>query len=216
MMSGLTRRNWLGLSAAGAGLLGGMLTREASSSNGPSPRETIRARYFPDVVLTTHEGKQVRFYDELIKDKLVTINFMYTRCADGSCPIITANLVRVQRLLQDRVGRDIFMNSITLTPEHDTPAVLKKYAKAYGVGPGWSFLTGKAADIELLRRKLGFTDPDPARDANKANHIGMVRYGNEPFQLWAATPGMAKPEWIARSILWVDAPEAPRTALKEN
>jgi protein SCO1/2 len=202
-MMSMTRRFWLAASAAGAGVLGGLLTREARS-DGPSSRERIRARYFPDVVLTTHEGKQVRFYEDLIKDKIVVINLMYTRCADGTCPVTTANLVRVQKLLKDRVGRDIFMYSITLTPEHDTPEVLQRYAKSYRVGPGWLFLTGQPADIEVLRRKLGFTDPDPARDANKVNHIGMVRYGNEPDQLWAAVPGMAKPEWIAESILWAD------------
>jgi protein SCO1/2 len=72
------------------------------------------------------------------------------------------------------------------------------------VGPGWWFLTGKPEDIELLRRKLGFTDPDPARDADKANHIGNLRYGNEPLQLWAACPGMSNPKWIAESISWVE------------
>src|SRR2546428_9926387 len=98
-------------------------------------RDVIRDRYFPNLVLTTHEGRRVRFYDDLIKDRIVTINFMYTQCEDGRCPLTTANLVRVQKLLKDPVGRAIFMYPFTLTPEHDTPSVLKKYATAYGVGP---------------------------------------------------------------------------------
>jgi protein SCO1/2 len=70
--------------------------------------------------LTTHEGKKVKFYDDLIKDKIVIINFMYVKC-EGTCPGTTANLVKVQKLLGDRVGKDIFMYSITLKPEEDTP-----------------------------------------------------------------------------------------------
>ena len=201
-MEDLSRRTWVAMSAL-APVAVGLLTRESRTEE-ISAREMIRERYFPNVVLTTHEGKQVRFYDDLLKDKIVTINFMYTQCADGRCPLTTANLVRVQRLLKDRGGRDIFMYSITLTPEHDTPAVLKRYARAYGVGPGWTFLTGKPEDVELLSRKLGFTWADPARDAKKANHIGNLRYGNEPLQLWAACPTQSNPAWIVESISWVD------------
>ena len=172
-----------------------------------SPREQIRRRYFPDMVLTTHEGKKVRLYEDLIRDKCVVMNFMYATCK-GICSPITGNLLRVQSILQDRIGRDIFMYSFTLKPAEDTPAVLKRYAEAHEVGPGWTFLTGHPTDLELLRRKLGFTDPDPVRDADKTNHTGMVRYGNEGLQLWAAFPGMSKAEAIAKSILWVAWPTA--------
>jgi protein SCO1/2 len=199
--------------SAVAPLAGRLLAR--TSNRGPNPdetssRERIRALYFPNVVLTTHEGKKVRFYDDLIKNKIVTINFMYADCA-GICPGVTANLVEVQNALGKRVGRDIFMYSITLKPEHDTPKVLKEYAKMHGVKPGWLFLTGDPKDIELLRRKLGFTNLDPKLDADKSQHIGNVRYGNEARQLWAACPGLAKPAWIAESIQWVDWPKAKQT-----
>ena len=177
-----------------------------------SSRDTLKERYFPDVILTTHEDRKVRFYDDLVKDKIVTINFMNTRCEDGRCPLTTANLMRVQELLKARVGRDIFMYSITLAPAHDTPAVLRRYARAYGVGPGWTFLTGTPEDIELLRLRLGFMWADPVRDAKKANHTGNLRDGNEPFQLWAACPALANPEWIVESISWVDWPPATPVA----
>jgi len=170
-----------------------------------SPREQIRRRYFPDLVLTTHEGRRVRLYEDLIKDKIVLLNFMYARCR-GVCIPVTANLVRVQRLLGDRVGRDIFMCSFSLNPQEDTPEVLLDYARSHDVGPGWSFITGAPADLELLRRRLGFVDPDPVRDADRSNHTGMVRYGNEPLHLWAAFPGMSSAAAIAKEILWVDWP----------
>ncbi len=166
-------------------------------------RERVRQRYFPNVALRTQDNKKVHFYDDLIKNKIVTINFFYAKC-EGVCPGITANLVRVQRLLGERVGRDIFMYSFSLKPSEDTPAVLKEYAESYNVRPGWQFLTGAPADLELLRRSLGFTDPDPKLDQDKSTHIGNIRYGNEPLMLWSACPGLAHAEWIAESIGWVD------------
>ena len=205
-MKDITRRTCLALSAL-APIAVGVLARPSRSDDTVSSRDVIRDRYFPNLALTTHEGRPVRFYDDLIKDKIVTINFMYTQCEDGRCPVTTANLVRVQRLLKGRVGRDIFMYSFTLAPEHDTPAVLKRYAKAYGVGPGWTFVTGSPRDMEVLRRKLGFVWANPVRDAKRSSHTGNLRYGNEPLQLWSACPAMAKPEWIAESISWVDWPK---------
>ena len=172
-----------------------------------TPRERLAERSFPNVTLTTHEGKKVKFYDDLLKDKIVIINFMYVKC-DGKCPGTTANLVQVQKLLGDRVGKDIFIYSITLKPEEDTPKTLAAYAKAYKVGPGWKFLTGNPKDIELLRQKLGFIDRDPVRDANKSNHIGMLRWGNEPHTLWAGCPASLAPGKIVKEIGLVDWPAA--------
>jgi protein SCO1/2 len=111
--------------------------------------------------------------------------------------------VKVQKLLGERVGRQIFMYSISLKPEHDTPRVLKHYEKINNIKPGWTLLTGKPDEIELLRRSLGFTNPDPKLDQDKSQHIGNIRYGNEPLMLWAACPGLAHAEWIAESISWV-------------
>lgn len=188
-------------------LAGGLLTQiPAQGYKNISSRERLRERFFPNVVLTTHEGRKVRFYDDLLKDKIVTINFMYAKC-EGVCPGITANLVRVQKLLAPRVGKDIFMYSITLKPEQDTPMALHHYAEMFHVGPGWQFLTGKPDDIELLRRKLGFTNPDPVEDADQNQHIGMLRYGNEALEQWAGCPGLAHAQYIAESIGWVDWPK---------
>jgi len=180
-----------------------------------TPRERLAERSFPNVTLTTHKGKKVKFYDDLLKDKIVLINFMYVRC-DGKCPGTTANLVKVQKLLGDRVGKDIFIYSITLKPEEDTPKVLAEYAKAYKVGPGWQFLTGHPKDIELLRQKLGFIDRDPVRDADKSNHIGMLRWGNEPHTLWAGCPALLPPAKIVKEIGLVDWPASDEGALRKD
>ena len=149
----------------------------------------------------THHGKAVRFYDDLLKDKVVAINMMYADC-DGICPTITANLVKAQKLLVAR-GRKLFICSITVKPEEDTPAKLRDYAEMHGVGDNWLFLTGRPDDVERLRVTLGFVDLRPEVDRDKAQHSGVIRYGNEPLSLWGACPGNAKPEWIAEEISFV-------------
>jgi protein SCO1/2 len=169
-------------------------------------RERIRQRYFPNLILTTHEGRKVRFYDDLVKDKMVVFNFMYAKC-EGICTPITRNLVRVQKALGERVGKDIFMYSFTLKPKEDTPAALEHYAHMHKVKPGWLFLTGSADDMELLRRKLGYVDPDPEVDKDLSNHIGVLKYGNEPLERWGGCPGMTDPDYIAEMISWVDWPK---------
>ena len=126
-------------------------TSDASSGKGGSVWGT---NYFPNVSLVTHEGKTVKFFDDLIKDKVVAINFIFTQCED-TCPLETSRLRQVQKILGDRVGQDVFFYSISIDPDHDTPSVLKKYAQKFHTGPGWLFLTGKEDDITKLRRKLG-------------------------------------------------------------
>src|SRR5215813_15393312 len=127
-MSKMTRRIWLaaaGMTSVAIGLGGGALASDDKPENNPRhftdvpPRELIQKWHLPNVELVTQDGKKVHFYDDLVKDKVVAINFMYARC-EGICPTVTANLVRVQKLLGDRIGKDIFMYSITLNPDQDT------------------------------------------------------------------------------------------------
>jgi len=209
----MNRRNLIGLlgTVPFVGLLTQAQTRDAARQFKDIPsRERIRQRYFPNLLLTTHEGAKVRFYDDLVKDKIVIFNFMYAKC-EGICMPVTMNLVKVQKLLGDRVGRDIFMYSLTLKPEEDTASKLASYAHMHKVGPGWKFLTGSPADLELLRRKLGYVDPDPEVDKDKSNHIGVIKYGNEPLQRWGGCPAMSKAPWIVKTLSWVDWPRDKET-----
>ena len=216
-MAKITRRDSLGwLAAASAATLAAGAMSAEGQEPAPqqhwkqvSPREVIRSRYFPNVVLTTHDNQKVRFYDDLIENKVMLLNFMYASC-ENLCPRVTQNLVKVQKLLGDRMGKDVFIYSFTLDPAHDTPEVLKAYAEMHHVGPGWTFLTGAPDEMETLRRRLGFTDPDPKFDKDKETHIGNVRYGNEPRLLWGACPGMSHPEFIVESLSWVDWPKGQK------
>jgi protein SCO1 len=164
-----------------------------------SARKRIQEQHLPNVSLVTHDGKEVRFYDDLVKDKVVSLNFFFAEC-DEVCPTVMGNLSEVQRILGEKVGRDVFMYSVTLRPEEDTVDVLNYRRKMFGAKPGWTFLTGKPDEVEKLRKGIGFTNLVPALDKDKTQHIGNVRYGNEPFMLWAACPGMAPPTFIAGAI----------------
>jgi len=186
-------------------IAGGFGRRSPASTPARAARPAKRygAEHFTNATLTTHEGKPVRFYDDLIRGKTVAINMMYAQC-DGICPTMTANLVRVQEMLGPRVGRDVFMYSITLQPEQDTPEDLKIYAAVRGVKPGWLFLTGAPADIRLVRYRLGFFDIDPAVDADNATHTGAVRIGNDRYDRWAMAAALAAPEQILAAINHLD------------
>lgn len=183
----------------------------------PQPQtadEWLKARLL-NIPLTTHENKPVRFYDDLVKDKIVLINFMFTNC-EHICLPMTANLVRVQELLGDHVGRDIFMLSITLDSEYDTPEVLKDFAELHRVTAGWFFLTGEYEDIERLRRNLGIYDPDPVIDADKEQHAGLLTFGNERTGRWAALPALMKPEQIVEAVLRITDPNKGRHSSPED
>lgn len=153
--------------------------------------------YFPNLKLVDQDGKNVRFYDDLIKDKVVVVNFIYTHCGD-SCPMQTANLRQVYKLLADRMGKDIFFYSISIDPEHDTPAVLKEFAERFKIGSdsGWRFLTGSVADTTLLRKKLGLFRDD-VEASNLSEHATSFVLGNESTGQWLKRSAFDEPKVLA-------------------
>ncbi len=153
------------------------------------------AKYFPNVELTSHTGEKLRFFDDLIKDKVVVINFIYTTCPDV-CPMETAQLTRVQRILGDRLGHDVFFYSITIDPDHDTPEVLKDYRDRFGAK--WTFLTGDEQDIISLRRKLGLYIEDIGGGENNHN-VNMIM-GNQKTGRWMKRSPFENPYVMADQI----------------
>src|ERR1700754_2926309 len=184
---------------AGSCPKGGMTLRRKSAERESAVSGDVNSgtNRFPNVELTTQDGKKVRFYDDLIKGKTVAIELMYTSCR-YNCPLETARLVQVQKLLGDRMGKDVFFYSITIEPEIDTPKVLKAYTEKYHIGPGWLFLTGKEADIKLISRKLGLdflpnpNDPD--------GHTPSLLIGNEKTGLWMRNSGLDNIKFLALKI----------------
>jgi protein SCO1/2 len=154
------------------------------------------SEYFPNVPLVTHEGRSVRFFDDLIEGKVVVVNFIYTSCPDA-CPLETAKLSEVCALLGERVGQDVFLYSISIDPERDTPEVLREYAQRYETPPGWLFLTGAAADIRLVREKLGMIRAD---ETELNQHTLNLLIGNQATGKWMKRSPMENPYFLATQI----------------
>lgn len=183
-------------------------------SNRPAAQtEHWAAGDFPNVALTTQDGARVRFYDDLVKGKSVAIDLIYTDCKD-ECPLETARLVQVQKLLSDRIGKDLFFYSISIDPKHDTPEVLREYADKFHVGPGWLFLTGDENDIHLIAKKLGL--PYDLNPANADGHGPMLMLGDEPSGQWMQRSAEDNPRFMASSIRtffgWTSVEPAPSYA----
>jgi protein SCO1/2 len=155
------------------------------------------SQYFPNVELKTHEGKTVKFFEDLIQDKVVVINFIYTECPDA-CPMETARLTEVYEILGDRVGKDVFFYSISIDPETDTPEVLAEYAERFQAGPGWLFLTGVSNEIELLRRRLGLYIDELNKDPMDHN-LSMI-IGNQKSGRWMKRSPFENPYILANEI----------------
>ncbi|CDF82027.1 SCO1/SenC/PrrC protein, involved in biogenesis of respiratory and photosynthetic system [Pseudomonas knackmussii B13] len=162
----------------------------AAEGDGPWGRD-----YFPNTELVDQDGRHVRFFDDLIAGKVVAINFIFTGCS-ATCPAETARLRQVQKLLGDRVGKDLYFYSISIDPVADTPEVLKAYAERFHVGPGWRFLTGDFAAITELRQRLGLLDAriDPQ---NKSQHSLSLIIGNQATGQWMKVSPFENPYILA-------------------
>jgi protein SCO1 len=155
------------------------LTLSGAASAAPDGSRFNEA-YFTNLPVTTHEGETVPFYDALVKGKMVVFTFIYLNCKD-ICPLTTSRIAAMRDRLGDRVGRDIFLYSMTMDPGRDTPELLKEYAEAFGAGKGWTFLTGKPEDIKLLRWRLG------ERSRVLTEHRNDMILGNEVTGEWSRT-----------------------------
>lgn len=173
------------------------------------------SQLIPNVALRTQDDVPVKFYDDLVKGKQVLINMMYANC-EGFCPLVTSRLVEVHRALAHRMGRDLFMYSITLKPEEDGPAALKDFAEMHGaLLPGWTFLTGDAFDIETLRFAL-FRHNHIKFDLDLNGHAGNLRIINDSIHRWLNVTPMASKATVLQHISWADPPKPLEQRLKDN
>lgn len=198
----ISRRNILTLlgaggACAGAGLLINNITSRANQSKSIP---YIGMNKIPNVPLVAHTGQHIRFYDDLVKDRILVINMMYTSCS-GICPLATSNLIHVYRLLTEKMPQNFVMCSLTLNPEIDNPAILSNYVNQYQLPPAWLYLTGDPQHVKLIRMALGFFDIDPEVDNDFASHTGMLRLGNESLGRWSMMPSQANPKQVVDAIM---------------
>ena len=171
---------------------------EPSSLQQPEPAASARVRspaekYFSDVELINQDGEKMRFYSDVLKNKVVVINTFFTTCT-GVCPPINRTLERMQEALGDRLGKDAFLVSMSVDPETDTPSRLKEYSRRFHARPGWIFLTGKKENVDWALYKLG------QYVETKDNHTNIIIIGNEPKGLWKKAFGLAKADELMKIV----------------
>jgi protein SCO1 len=190
-----TTPNCLGQAQAGGQAPGQNPAPQAKPAAPPAPHDhshmtkaaeesSPAQKYFTDVELLNQDGKKVRFYSDVLKGKTVVVNAFFTTCT-SVCPPMNRNMEKIQEVLGDRVGRDVFLVSMTVDPETDTPARIKEYAQKFHAGPGWIFLTGKKENLDWALYKLG------QYVEQKDDHKTIFIIGNEPTGLWKKAFGMA-------------------------
>ena len=164
-------------------------TSRQAKPDAQSPAQT----YFTDVVLVNQNGEKMRFYSDLLHDKVVVINSFFATCP-GSCLPMERNLEKVQQALGDRVGKDVHIISISVDPTVDTPANLKEYAKKLHARPGWYFLTGEKQNVDFALNKLGQFVTD------KQDHLNIFIIGNERTGLWKKAFGLAQSDELVKVV----------------
>jgi protein SCO1/2 len=155
----------------------------AAAQRPAEAREAARA-YFTDVELQDQNGETVHLYSDLMDGHVVVISSMFTTCA-AICPVLGQKIKAIQEAAGDRLGKDVHILSITVDPGHDTPAVLREYAKRFEAQPGWHFLTGSEENVRFALAKLGF------QVETKDDHSTVVLLGNEKTGLWKKANGLA-------------------------
>jgi protein SCO1/2 len=154
---------------------------------------TAAEKWFSDVELVNQDGEKVRFYTDVLKGKTVVVNAFFTTCT-SVCPPMNRSMEKIQEAFGDRVGKDVFLVSLTVDPATDTPARLKEYASKFHAGRGWTFLTGKKENLDWALYKLGQYIEE------KESHKTVIIVGNEATGLWKKALGMAKVEDLIQIV----------------
>lgn len=190
----LTRTSVILFSALWVGAMFSFAAGQASKAPAPAAsasqvEDSAARRYFTDTVLTNQNGEDVRFYSDLLKNRIVVINTFFTECV-SVCPLLNRNMQAIQDWLGDRLNRDVLLLSISVDPATDTPPRIKVYAERFHAKPGWVFLTGKKENVELVLQKLG--QRVEARD----DHSTIFIIGNDRTHLWKKAMGAAKSDQL--------------------
>ena len=150
----------------------------------PQP-STRNKMVIPDVEVLDQHGNALHFYSDLIKNKTVAINFIFTNCTT-ICPPLAATFARLQREMGDKVGKDVHLISISVDPLTDTPERLKAWGAKFKAGPGWTFVTAEKQEMDKLLNALG------AAVSKREDHTPALIVGNDSKGVWTRTYGLAK------------------------
>jgi protein SCO1/2 len=163
----------------------------------PAAVQSVESRA-DDVVLMDLEvmdqnGTHMQFKSEVIGDKLVVINFVYTTCTTA-CPIQTAIFSQLQEKLGDRLGKEVFLVSVSVDPATDIVPRLKAYADKHQTRPGWTWITGKKSEIDQVLLGLRAYSPD------LDEHPSMILIGDGRVGGWTRYYGFPKIDTLMNQI----------------
>lgn len=147
----------------------------------------------PDVPVVTQDGRQVRFYRDLVAGRTVAINFIFTTCTTV-CPPMGAYFGKLQDELGERLGRDVHLISVSVDPLTDTAERMAAWGARFGAREGWTLVTGDVHEVERLLKALGvFT-------ADAEDHAPVALIGNDAAGEWTRASGLARPAELAALI----------------
>lgn len=198
----------LGGCDSGAKAAGAADTAVTKGAGIPVPR-----REFPNHEILDHNGRKLRFHDDLIEGKVFAATFFYVKCK-GICGDMSGNMKKAHEILGDFMGDKVQFYSFSLN--EDTPEELRGYMARQGIvdKKGWTFFTGAKEVIKDIRWGFGFSNPSSEEDDDLSAHTGMVRFGHHPMDKWSSCPALGSPKGIARNVIWLFPPnERPRIPL---
>jgi protein SCO1 len=163
------------------------------SQTGPGAETSAARKYFSDVELINQDGQKMRFYSDVLKDKVVIINTFFSTCT-SVCPPLNRNFEKIQEALGDRLGKQVFLVSISVDPEIDTPPRLKEYSQKFHARPGWIFLTGKKENVDWALYKIG------QYVEKRDDHKTIIIMGNESKGLWKKAFGLANASELIKMV----------------
>jgi protein SCO1/2 len=181
--------------------------RQPATVPAPAPDAPAAQKYFTDVELVNQNGERMRLYSDVLKDHIVVVNAFFATC-QGSCLPMNRNLEKLQESFKERMGKDLYIVSISVDPTMDTPPALKEYAKKLHAAPGRLFLTGKKENVDWALYKLGQYVEQPEQ------HTNVFIIGNERTGLWKKAFGLAPADELLKIVESVinDKPAAATTS----
>jgi cytochrome oxidase Cu insertion factor (SCO1/SenC/PrrC family) len=182
--------------------------KEGATDRVPNQSDPTVSVHIPDASVNDQNGNKLKFHTDLVQGKTVAINFIFTTCTNV-CPPLTATFRRVQQELGERIGRDVWLISVSVDPATDVPEKLKEYAARFKAGPGWTFVTGDKVEIDSLLVALGVAV------VNKNDHTSMILIGNDAAGYWTRAYGLSAPSRLVEIIKATASRKAVAT-LPEN
>lgn len=178
-----------------------------SAGNAPTDKAAADAKardYFSNVELVDQDGRSLKFYDDVLKDNIVVISFIFTNC-QSACPLMTRNLTMIRDMLREDERRAIQFISISIDPLRDTPSAMKEFAQKHEAdNGGWLWLTGQPDDVNYITKRLGSYTDDPEL------HTTTLLAANVPNAHWTKIEPNVPPNGVvARLRLLVEENAAP-------